>query len=528
MSSLFLGFDLSTQGLSCAIVDERLTVVYERAVNFDRDLPAFRTTGGVHRHADGRTVTSPPRMWMAALDLLLTRMVADNAPLAEVVAISGSGQQHGSVWLNGAARPALQNLDAKRTLSDQLDDIFALDESPVWMDSSTEAQCAALEAALGGPQAVAELTGSRAYARFTGNQIAKIAQEQPEVYAATAHLTLVSAFMASLLIGDEAPVDAGDASGMNLMDIRTRDWSLAALAATAPGLAGRLGAIVPSHTALGALHAYYAARYGFAPDCAVFAFSGDNPNSLAGLRLACTGDVAISLGTSDTVFGSLAAPRPSASEGHIFVNPVQPDAFMALICYQNGSLTREFVRDRAADGSWQVLNEMLLQTDPGNGGRIGFFIREPEITPTIAKTGIRRFGPDDAPAAFSPAEDVRAVYEGQLLSMRLHGGNVGLIPRRILATGGASVDDGLIRTMADVFGVPVMTAAITNTAALGAAYRALHGRRCRSAGRCVPFAEAIADAPPFRKLADPDREAHAVYMRMLPRYAALEAAIVNE
>ncbi len=37
-------------------------------------------------------------------------------------------------------------------------------------------------------------------------------------------------------------------------------------------------------------------RYGFSKDCLVIAFSGDNPNSVAGMKLG-EGDVAISLGT---------------------------------------------------------------------------------------------------------------------------------------------------------------------------------------------------------------------------------------
>ena len=54
--------------------------------------------------------------------------------------------------------------------------------------------------------------------------------------------------------------------------------------------------------------------------------SGDNPCSLAGMRLQRAGNIAISLGTSDTLFGSLAKPKPSASEGHIFANPVKPES----------------------------------------------------------------------------------------------------------------------------------------------------------------------------------------------------------
>ena len=40
---------------------------------------------------------------------------------------------------------------------------FSISDSPVWMDSSTTAQCRQLEAAVGGAQALSCLTGSRAY-----------------------------------------------------------------------------------------------------------------------------------------------------------------------------------------------------------------------------------------------------------------------------------------------------------------------------------------------------------------------------
>lgn len=526
-AKLFLGLDLSTQGLKASIIDEQLNLVYEQAINFDRDLPWYRTTGGAHQAADGVTVTAPPRMWVEAMDKLLERMMDDDAPLSSIAAISGSGQQHGSVWMNSNAGKALAELEPSQALNAQLRSCFAVEKSPIWMDSSTTEQCRILEAALGGAQTVAERTGSRAYERFTGNQIAKIHQHQREAYAATDRIALVSSFIASLLVGAYAPIDVSDGSGMNLENIRTGDWDPDALAATAPGLAPKLGTPVPSHTVIGRIHAYYTERFGFSPTCAVVAFSGDNPNSLAGLRLEHTGDIAISLGTSDTVFGSLSEPQPSAEEGHIFVNPVQPDAFMAMIVYQNGSLTREMIRDQHADGSWETFRAMLQKTPPGNDGRIGFYIKDPEITPTIHKTGTYRFGGDNTPATFAPEADIRAIYEGQFLSMRLHGGNIGIVPRRILATGGASVDQGLIRVMSDVFGVAVYTAEKSDTASLGAAYRALHGWQCERAHHVVPFADTVAAAPDCTRIAEPDLEAHAIYEAMLPRYAALEAQVKN-
>ena len=62
-------------------------------------------------------------------------------------------------------------------------------------------------------------------------------------------------------------------------------------------------------------------QYGFNPDCKVVAFTGDNPASLAGMRVE-EGDIVLSLGTSDTLMWAFKTPKP-ALEGHIFVNPVE-------------------------------------------------------------------------------------------------------------------------------------------------------------------------------------------------------------
>lgn len=198
------------------------------------------------------------------------------------------------------------------------------------------------------------------------------------------------------------------------------------------------------------------------------------------------------------------------------------------MCYKNGSLTREEVRDRVAEGSWERFNALLDATPAGNGGRIGFFFREAEITPQGA-LGYHRFDATDAlVAAFSPAEEVRAVVEGQFLSMRLHAANIGM--RRfasVLVTGGASTNRRIAQVIANVFGVPVYTAQTANSASLGAAYRALHGYLCRQRGEFVPFREVTARAVPFSRVADPDPDAHRVYSEMLPRYSALEKRILQ-
>jgi len=527
-TELFLGLDLSTQALKAIIIDQAGQVCHETAVNFDRDLPEFKTKGGVHQHADGLTVTSPALMWVTALDLLLERLKAKKIPLVKIAAISGSGQQHGSVYLRRGASTILNALNPERSLKTQLANYFSIKNSPIWMDSSTANECRARDSALGGPEATAKLTGSRSYERFTGNQIAKIAGNFPAQYAATEHIALVSSFLASLLIGGYAPIDTADGSGMNLMNIFTKQWDKRALDCTGGGLADKLGPLVAPHKPIGRISNYYTIRYGFSPATVIIAFSGDNPNSLAAFGLERPGATAISLGTSDTIFGALSNPKPSATEGHIFGNPIDPKGYMALVCWKNGSLTREFIRDSYARGSWDTFNSLLSKTPPGNDGLVGFYFKEPEITPPVFQPGSYLFDKNNKKATnVAAAQNARAVLEGQFLSMRLHCGNIGLKPKTIIATGGASVNIFLLRIIADVFGQNVYTINQQNSASLGAAMRALHGWKCLQAGKFIPFNKAIAFMEKPELKAKPNPANHKIYTGLLPRYRRLERIVVS-
>jgi len=187
---------------------------------------------------------------------------------------------------------------------------------------------------------------------------------------------------------------------------------------------------------------------------------------------------------------------------------------MGLVCYKNGSLTREDIRNTYADKSWNEFNKAMQSTEIGNNSNIGFYFKQAEITPKA--TGYYRFAPKGEVDTstfkevdhFTPQEEVRGVVEGQFLSMRLHAANIGRVFcvlseslyliliimntgmtkfSSILATGGGSSNEHLTRVMADVFGVPVFVASTANSASLGAAYRAFHGWLCHKKESFVTF-----------------------------------------
>ncbi|KAL3505015.1 hypothetical protein ACH5RR_034856 [Cinchona calisaya] len=495
---LFLGFDCSTQSLKATVLDANLRIVTTEIVNFDSELPHYKTKDGVHRDpfVNGRIV-SPTLMWVEALDLILQRFRRSNFDFAKVAAVSGSAQQHGSVYWKKGISVILGSLDSEKPLVDQLGDAFSMKESPIWMDCSTTKQCRAIEEAVGGALELSRLTGSVAHERYVGPQIRKIFETQPEVYQDTARISLVSSFMASLLIGGFACIDHTDGAGMNLMNIKCRDWSKLALEATAPGLEEKLGELAPAHAVAGLVSSYYVDRYQFRKDCLVIQWSGDNPNSLAGLTLNTPGDLAISLGTSDTVFGIASDHKPSL-EGHVFPNPVDTKSYMVMLVYKNGSLTREDIRNRCANKSWEAFNDFLLQTPPLNGGKIGFYYKEHEILPPLP-AGFHQYVLDNfydslegvrerEVAEFDPPSEVRALIEGQLLSMRAHAERFGMPPpNRIVATGGASANACILSSIASIFGCDVYTVQRPDSASLGAALRAAHGWLCNEKGKFVPI-----------------------------------------
>jgi xylulokinase len=520
--SLYLGLDSSTQSLTAIVLDvdgDRTRIVFESSLQFDDALPQYGTRHGVLPRSDPSVAVSSPLLWADALDVMMARIAASDLDLQQLEAIAGSAQQHGSVYFNANAPSALAKLDPARRPGAQLAAALSRLVAPIWMDSSTSAECAELTAAVGGSTALAARTGSRAFERFTGPQIRKFFKTDTAAYAATARIHLVSSFLASLLAGHDAPIDPGDASGTNLMDLAAAQWWPAALEATSPSLATKLPAIAPSWTIAGTLSPYWQRRHRL-PAARVVSWSGDNPCSLIGTGLVREGVAAISLGTSDTIFGLMRAPRIDATlTGHVFGAPTGD--YMGLTCFANGSLARERVRDMFGL-TWSGFSEALAATPPGNNGRVLLPWFDPEITPPVLIAGVRRYGltEDDGPG------HVRGVVEGQMLSIARHSKWMGVEFDEIRATGGAAANREILQVMADVFGARVHRFAVGNSACLGAALRARHAHAI-AAGDDVSWDDIVRHVTATVDPVTPDPSRRRIYQELMQVHAAREAEALD-
>src|ERR1019366_8980292 len=98
--------------------------------------------------------------------------------------------------------------------------------------------------------------------------------------------------------------DFGCGAGMNLMDIRKKILRADALKATAPDLKKKMPPLAASSKFVGKISPYFAKKFGVNPGAQIQVWSGDNPCSVVGLGLIREGMAAVSLGTSDTFFGT--------------------------------------------------------------------------------------------------------------------------------------------------------------------------------------------------------------------------------
>lgn len=471
-------------------------------------------------------------MWLEALDLVLLRL-KEKVALERVRGVSGSCQQHGSVyWREGAAQK-LQTLTAERTLVEQLADALSHPYAPNWQDHSTGAEVEQFNARLGSSEKLAEVTGSGAHhvshftypsrtrlrapgmkrgnmsgandrQRFTGPQIMRLKRKLPHMYANTERIALVSSFLASVLLGTYAPMDISDACGMNLWDIAANTWSepLLELTAGKDGVAAlreKLGPVrLDGGGSMGSIAPYFVTKYGFSPECQVAPFTGDNPATILALPLRPL-DAIVSLGTSTTFLMSTPYYKPSAAY-HFFNHPTTPGQYMFMLCYKNGGLAREKVRDTLPkpDGAdpWANFNKAVSESrplsvnSPNDRPKLGLYFYLPEIVPNI-RAGTWRYTckPDGtdlraATETWSAQDDARAIVESQALSMRMRSrslvdapsGGLPPQPRRIYLVGGGSLNPSIAQTMGEVLGGAEGVYRLDvggNACALGGAYKAV-------------------------------------------------------
>jgi xylulokinase len=380
----------------------------------------------------------------------------------DIAALSVAGQQHGLVALDAAGA--------------------VLRPAKLWNDTESAPEAAAMVKQFGAER-WAKTCGSVPVASFTVTKLAWLARHEPKVLERAATILLPHDYLTFRLTG-RIVTDRGDASGTGYWSPSEERWRPDLLdriigssdrGAWIDRLPAVLGPVDASDWMTASVHEMLGLRG--RPLCG--AGTGDNMAGALGVGLR-PGDIAISLGTSGTVYAVSATPTADAS-GAVAGFADASGRYLPLVCTLNATrVTDAFARVLGTDRAG--LDELALQSPAGAGGLVvlPYFDGErtpnrPTATGTVAglRSNVRR------------EHLARAAYEGVLCGL-LDGADAlarAGVPMarggRLVLVGGGARSGAYRQALADLAGVPVSVPHEVEQVATGACVQAaavLHGR----------------------------------------------------
>ena len=264
----YIGIDLGTSSVKMLLVSSDGEIVK----SVTKEYPIFYPQSGWSEQN--------PYDWYNASIEGLKELICDTDK-KEIKGISFGGQMHGLVILDkddNVIRPAI-----------------------LWNDGRTQKQTDYLNTVIGKDK-LSDYTANIAFAGFTAPKILWVKENEPSNFEKICKIMLPKDYLAYRLTGSFA-TDYSDASGMLLLDVKSRSWSLEMC-----NICGitreKLPKLYESYEKIGTLLPEVASELGLSDTVSVSIGAGDNAAAAVGTGTVGNGDCNISLGTSGTVFVS--------------------------------------------------------------------------------------------------------------------------------------------------------------------------------------------------------------------------------
>lgn len=452
---MFLGIDVGTSAAKAVVIDATGVLIAKG------ESPYL-----ISRPHPGWSEQNPADWWAGVVSA--TRQACGALEPRAVKAVGLTGQMHGLVLI-----------DRENLWKAGKEVVQPLRPAILWNDQRATAQCAAIEAALGGPAACVQALGNRALPGFTLPKALWVREHETELWGNAACMLLPKDYI-RLLMTAETATDVGDASGMLMLNPATRRWSDEV--SSAFDVDRRLlPAVRESGVITGDLTVWAADALGLPRSTPVVAGSGDNQCGAIGAGVVSPGEAQLSLGTSGVLYVHSDSPRFDISE---HAPPGRTHTFLAAdgaggrtgewcntgcVLSAGGSLA--WARDLLAPGvSFEALMDEAATAPPGSEG-LAFL-------PHLA--GERCPHPDPAARGawvglttrHTRAHLIRAVLEGVALTMGHVMGlmrDMGVAASRARVVGGGAHSALWCQMHADTLGVPIVRLEGEGGPALGAA-----------------------------------------------------------
>ncbi len=269
-----------------------------------------------------RSEQDPESWWRALVDAFAeARSQLTGSTLDEIVAVSVAGQQHGLVVI------------------DDHDEVIR--PAKLWNDTESAPDADELVARLGA-QEWARACGSVPVAAFTITKLRWLAVHEPNSMARVAKVMLPHDFLTWRLSGAHV-TDRGDASGTGWWDPHVGEYrpDLLELVDGRGDWQSRLPTVLGPSEPAGTVTSAAADATGLRRGTPVGPGTGDNMAAALGLGLR-PGDLALSLGTSGTVYARSTTPTADAS-GAVAGFADATGSFLPLVCTLNATKVTDAV-----------------------------------------------------------------------------------------------------------------------------------------------------------------------------------------
>ena len=435
----------------------------------------------------------PVERWLNALTLAIRRLLSESGvPAQHVRALSRATQVDGVIPIDAARQ--------------------ALHPAIIWMDRRAGAQCERVRQDLDDEQ-IFQLTGLNLDASHVAPKIRWLADQQPEIYARTAHFLLPGSYMAYALT-DELGVDYSNASSTLLLDVHTKTWS--AIMSSAFGIdLNRLAPLGAATATLGKLRPNVAESLGLSLETLVMIGCGDEHAACLGAGVTGPGIVGDIAGTAEPVCA--ASPVAAFDPTRLVETHCHADPDLWLLenpGFVSGGNYRWF-RDQFAKGeNYAALDAEAARIPPGAEGLTFLPSLMGAMAPTWNESARGTFA--GFTLAHTRGHFVRALLEGSAYAVRditTQMQIAGIELRELRVVGGGAKSRLWNQIKADVTGLQVNVPEITETTALGAAFLALVG-----IGAYASLSEASEHIVKIRECLDPDPAAQSIYAEAYERY----------
>lgn len=286
-------------------------------------------------------------------------------------------------------------------------------------------------------------------------------------------------------------------------------------------------------TVIGNIGKWWVDRWGFDAKCIVAPFTGDNPSTV--VSLSKPGDAILSLGTSTTLLISIPPsdefPKRTVTS-HLLAHPTTPGGSIAMLCYKNGALAREYIKDHYASHHWTTFNELVSSTPAGNDGYIGFYFPLYEIIPQNVVGDFFFFNGKPVSSFEDPKYHPRAILESQLLSIKSR--IISILPtdshplHRLLLTGGSSANLVIRQMAADILNLDTYVAASKEGGSVGGAILAQYAWWKRQGNKGSMEEMRASHDGDFTLVAKPNPDNADLYEEIIPLYRKCEEQVVKK